>query len=920
MMPLFKKSFPFVSLSERKRKIAGGVIFWTWNVLALCLIFFGLVPHVLVEIVRDSSRGLIPWSLTVAVFCLMAIPLLSVAWAVRLARSAEKWIRIFYGLEVPLCLVCLLRIFLIRELTAAVTLVAVAFSVASIAFGYELVRSPGSRRWALVARLGGHSVAALTSLYLGAILAFYVPVVAVAFAKGFFGFGWVRPLFHALGSGHLLMFLVALLFALSATLFLAAPVALVLLHGRSFFRVYRRCREQLGPRASRLVVGATILMVGGLFVVLNRQPHRVAFERLSHLPASDQERAALLADARDIRQGLVAAYLAPYRFLSARGENSHLRELYQDVLAFPRGAATVVAEIQASLLAPFLYDGESMAADRARADKLYTDFFDAPLQRKERKSVLSALAATWNRDERSAGLLNQDQRKVKLTRQEIRVDETGACATIEIHDRYQNQTREIQEIYLSFSLPESAVVTGLWLGDSEDREKRFAFKVSPRGAAQKVYRNEVAGRRDPALIEQVGPGQYRLRAFPIPAMAEGMEQAPDFHLWLTYVAESQDGRWPTPHLSERRNVYWDESTERVFDQRASKQEQEEWTLVDLTAKSSSADVANEAVVGGDYLVRREPLQPGRLASPRGERLAIVVDRSYSMSAVRKELKVTLAEVAGLARDNHVDVYFTSSSTRGEAAERIDDIATAVRKPLSFFGGGSLKEWLRQLDKLRADTRYDAVFVLTDDDTLDHADDSEPPDNGAALWIVHLGGRLAAGYDDPTLALVNRSGGGITTSLRDALLRRAARKQSDSIINVDGRNVWTWQKTASPETPIDSFSRLAARQLILTLARRASDLSTLDEIHRLAVKYGEVSTYSSMIVLVDDAQRRALEAAERQEDRFQRTVESGKEILQAPTNPLSLTATPEPHEWVLIGLALAAVGLVLRQRRRSLASL
>jgi len=916
MMAVFKKTFPFVSLSERTRKLTAKVVFWLWNVLVLCLIFFGLVPHVLVEIVRDAARGLIPWNLTLAILCLTVLPLLSVAWGIRLFQSAGKLMALFYGLEVPLGLVCLLRIFLIRELTGAMTFVAVAFFVSSAAFAYELARQPGNRPWGHVARLCGQSVAAVTGLYLAAILSFYAPVVAVAAAKGFFGFAWLAPLFQVIVRGHILLALVALLFALSAALFVAAPIALVVLYSRSFLRVYGRCRAQIGGLSTRLAAALTALAMVGTFVALNRQPHRRAFERLSRLPTSDAERTQLLEAAGDIRKGLVEAYLSPYRFLSARGENNHLSRLYAEVLGCPSRAAAVVESAQDGLLAPFLYDGDSMTADQRRAEQLYADFFDTPLQRRERTRVLSALAATWNRDQRAAGLLNQDQRQVKLTRQDVRVEESGTAAVVEIHDRYENQTSEIQEIFISFSLPESAVVTGLWLGESDDRDKRFAFKVSPRGAAQKVYRAEVARRADPALVEQVGPGQYRLRTFPIPAKPHDGGPAPAFHLWLTYVAHAQAGRWPTPLLSERRNVYWDGSTERHLGQALIRREQDEWVGLDLPAKGIAADLVEEAVLPGGHLVRREPLHPEQLVSPSGGRFAVVVDRSYSMGAVRDELQGTLSGLAALGRQNDIDCYFSSASSRGEPAAREDDMAVALRKPLLFFGGGSLKQWLRQMDALRADTTYDAVFVLTDGDTLDGSDDSQPPDmGGAALWIIHLGGRLAPGYDDPTIDLVNRSGGGVTTTFEAAILRHAAHKVSGSIIGVEGKSLWTVRKTDAPETPVDNFARLAARQLILALGRDATDLAALDEIQGLAVKYGEVSAYSSMVVLVDDAQRRALAETERQADRFNRAFESGKEVLPTPTNPFALSATPEPHEWILIGLAVAAAAFVIRQRRR-----
>jgi putative PEP-CTERM system integral membrane protein len=248
---------------------------------------------------------------------------------------------------------------------------------------------------------------------------------------------------------------------------------------------------------------------------------------------------------------------------------------------------------------------------------------------------------------------------------------------------------------------------------------------------------------------------------------------------------------------------------------------------------------------------------------------------------------------------------------------VDDQATALRKPLLFFGGGSLKQSLRQFDELRAGSIYDTIFLLTDGDSFDSADDSPPPGTqGASLWIVHLGGRLAAGYDDVTMELLNRSGGGVATRFENALARHLARRQDDSVINVDGKSRWTLQETTRAETPMNNFSRLAARQLILTLARRHGDSAALDELHRLAVRYGEVSLFSSMIVLVDDAQRRLLAEAEKQADRFSRAVDSGKEPLSQPPNPLAFTATPEPHEWVLIGLAVIAGLTALRQRRRT----
>src|SRR6185369_10622542 len=100
----------------------------------------------------------------------------------------------------------------------------------------------------------------------------------------------------------------------------------------------------------------------------------------------------------------------------------------------------------------------------------------------------------------------------------------------------------------------------------------------------------------------------------------------------------------------------------------------------------------------------------------------------------------------------------------------------------------------------------------------------------------------------------------------------------------------------------------ARQLIAALPRWRDprDPATLDALHALATRCHIVSAYSSMLVLVDDAQRQALKRAESEADRFQRSAETGEERLSKPSSfGGDLTGTPEPEEWVLICVVVAA---------------
>jgi hypothetical protein len=131
---------------------------------------------------------------------------------------------------------------------------------------------------------------------------------------------------------------------------------------------------------------------------------------------------------------------------------------------------------------------------------------------------------------------------------DIFVNESLApVVNVEFHEVYENQQFRPLEIQYYFIVPEGAVFTGLWLGE----HKEFTFEVSTRGAAQAVYNAQKnIYREDPALLEQVGPNQYRLRAYPVPS--QGL-----LHMYYAYQLLSGYPRlsW-FPTVSEKRNVFW----------------------------------------------------------------------------------------------------------------------------------------------------------------------------------------------------------------------------------------------------------------------------------------------------------------------------------------------------------------------------
>jgi putative PEP-CTERM system integral membrane protein len=760
------------------------------------------------------------------------------------------------------------------------------------------------------------------------------------------------------------------LFFFSCTLFVLMPSMMATLYTHTGLTVIRQFAAQYGSSKALAGVLGTMTASLVLFLALQNQPQTEAFALLNKPPKTDAERTALLAKSDRIQAGLLNAYLAQYRYVTSEVENDHIQRMYQAVFGLSESAAKGVQATYNRVLSPFLYWGSFGTGPEA--EKLYEQFFDTSIQKGERDAVNHALQSTWNRDEAKAGLLNFNQRKVWLKSQAVTVKEQGDWAEVELHEVYENQTFDLQEVFYSFDLPESAVITGLWLGDTDDLAKRFPFVVSPRGAAQQVYTEQVQQRVDPALLEQVGPRHYRLRAFPIPAkmtstersdsersQAENGESQRDrsqpsqpqrpptanrpthMHLWLTYQVMQQPEGWPLPHLGEKRNLFWTDRTERLRNGKSDRT-QDAWLEAYLPASPALQRSPQQTTLPDGFQIAARPLAEQDYVLPKNQRFAIVLDSSRSMGQHSQALNQTFQwlQQQGLGdrnlTNNEADLFITAPSAT--TAKRLDHLQGFEPAKQVFYGSIRLDQMLKQFTQARGDTTYDGILLVTDEGSYELAKDKQTLAKlPAPLWMVHLGA-LPPAYDDAVLKAIEESGGGVGTDLPE-VLRRQATKAALGTTTVSVADGYAWSMTSPPpvvapttapstDQPVpqpvaksgvkpSGFDALAARQLILGLTRQQemANLANLDRVHAIAQRFQIVSPYSSMIVLVNDAQREALKRAEKQGDRFQREVESGKEEISKPFSPMN-SAVPEPSTWAGIGLViLGFLGFKWKHRRR-----
>lgn len=858
--------------------------------------------------ITDLFAGNIPLNFLLPFIGLVGVPTsCSIAGITKKRRQATRtqsfslW-HLFFGVEMPLLIFCTIRFFMLRDLMAVSSFFLIIGVVGTMSYIHWFFSDPATENiW-----INGLQLAGLT---LGFGLSFYGLIISAFF-------------FPVLIFTLMILPYLVVIFPIGVFIFgcLAAPLGI----SATYYRAWRQALQHLSQNHGQQKIrgfAAGVLALGILTTFsLQQQPQLRALEQLKTAPTIPQAQQELVQQSGEIRRGLLNAYLSQYRYLYDQ-DNSLIRYLYAPNSNDSFG--DFMQSLYNWVTTPFNYRG-NFRDDSQKAAELYAQFFDQPIQRAELPAIEKALNSTFDRNAAKAGLNDINAKRVWLEEQNLTVTPHGDWAEVELYEVYDNRTDLDEEILYYFSLPESAAVTGLWLGESPDLNNRYRFVVSPRGAAQKVYTDQVhrINPTDPALLEQVGPRNYRLRAFPILPRGRGK-----MHLWLTYKVLKQDEGWAMPVLHEKRNLFWTGASKRLLNGK-SVSAQDQW-LPDFLPVKNAAKTAGET----DSTIHQMPLSENanilavpygqdKLQLPQGKRLALVLDGSYSMNQHQKALAQTVKWLEQrMLTQNQADLYLTASDPT--QSQRLDDIQTFDPRMMNFYGSMEPREMLSQFLDLRQGSNYDAILFITDPGSYELSrDDQTVLEFPAPLWFVHLDG-LQFAYDDATLQAIQDSGGGISTDISEVAYRLGTQPslgEGTSFINLVDGYAWFLSQDANASSSKDiGFYPLATRQWIAQLgeAVKPGELNQLDTIHNLAKTYEVVTPYSSMLVLVNDVQRDALKNAEQQSDRFNRELEDQQLPQPSSTVDGSVVGVPEPSEWMLIAVAMGLLAVFgLRRRPKS----
>lgn len=906
---------------------AGWLVYWIWHLIFVIVAVVILLPYITLPIINSVRIGAAPFHYAVYTSVMVTIPFLSliiVWWKFR--KDITAALKLFYAVELPLLLLLLLRIAFFRDapLPAQILLCNISLGVAAY-FCMLLYRTIPETQPGKYIDLILSTIIALVGTYLGLLLGLQFLPILLSLCTGIWqaimGFSWSSLWGFFTGmSFNPLIILYVLLFFSTALFFLTTPLVLLFLYLHQFTQRIRvtSCLPLV------IVVLGVLIVEGVIFNIGSMQPQHKAFNLTQNEQKSTSEQEVLLSQVEIIREGLLNAYLASYRYVSTTGSSQSLKKHYAETLGSNSPIAGYGQALFNGLAAPFMYQGDGFDEDRTLASLRYQEFFDTPIEKGERNSILAAVKATWENEQNVAGLMNAASHYVLLKNQAIDIEEHGDMATITITQILENQTFQPQEVLFHFSLPDDAVITGLWMSDEMHLPEKFPHVVSPRGAAQSVYKSEVNRRIDPALLEQVGPVQYRLRAFPIPArvVEQGSRRnrysdtfrdfsvSPALVRFQYMVSINADGKWPMPKILEKRNVFWNEKTVRSHNIALP----ESWLPIAITA-SDPARLSKHVVSVSDRQI---------VAVPRKEKnnnrsystSAVIIDGSFSMNTVQEQVE---EQIHWLEENNLAfDLFFCQNTCQ--------EIGGSDVQQLTYFGNSQLHNQLSQFiaKTSKSSKSYSSIYVLTDTGSYELTPEitevftvpKQP------LWLVHLHEKIPYAYSDEVIDWINDSQGGIARTLDEATnrywwnLRIGEESKLGSFMGVSTNYFWYLQD-GLPSNPSEEvpFTALAASRLLQYTAANSNktQLAELDQIHNIAKTYDIVSFFSSMLVLVEDRQREMLKEAEASEDRFDREIETGSEILGKPTDAFAVPGVPEPEEWALIIIVGCLLSIAYRKK-------
>ena len=885
------------------------IVFWGYNLLYI--LFLSIFVLVFIDkTFRDqyiqtfTSLGLYRQLL----FCLLILtPLSTIVLTVKEKFYADstKLLKLFFLVELPVVTITFFTFSMVSNPVPIVWFFTLTLIFAPIVlFLHTLPVSVSSTR-VQTALLFIHQTLAMSSLYLSVLFAFFVPLVIGFIAKfifrdvlsSFLSYGIhfsspldILPLFFGMvfGALFLLGIAFALIFPFMATMFL--------------LRLFRESRSALvkywGTEGVNIAtIGFAFFLVSAVFF-LSYQPSKQTYvddlEKYglaTTFEEKEQIARKLLPHEGEVKTALTTITNYHTRYLFSKNDD-FVAQMYRDVFNMNKTLANALQRTFLIYAYPFVYQGATDVQGTLGVN-FESIFGTSPWGNYYQFSGGTAPA--------TVNMVSQKISAIKAA--------DSLLATVTTEEEYSGSSWQSEEVIYEFSLPSDAVVTGLKLGPSLE----FDGVIAPRGAAQITYEQELNRRRDPALLEQTGPRQYRLRVFPIPGKNDsstlgGKHQKVQF----TYVVGVQPEGIPLPVYAAKRNLLSSVSPEVLLNENATRYKDGD-LFIRLTGTNQStinlcdafpplhlslganSSPTYELLANYDNPLFASDFRCDRAGHPQlnariqNTKIALLLDVSLSDkgNTIVKELQQISKTNPTFFADNTVNMYLFNEEL--SLPHHLDQAYLSKTSSMIFFGKSNLTQALRSLAKQGS---YDLIVIATGKEPLpEDLAVTTLSDIRAPIALIHADGIIPAYNSDLAVKLLSGKGW-VADTFTDAVNHHAntnsasAREIGSSYLFVGP--YWSIRSSKPlgflPEhissdtffgdfSPADSspFTSLVGKTYLFYRLSAFGTIGTqtpiVDAANAFAQKIHFITPYSSLIALVNQQQRDTLDRESGQIGRY-----------------------------------------------------
>jgi putative PEP-CTERM system integral membrane protein len=893
-----------------------GIIFWGYNLLYIFIFAIFTANWLKTYEFRKSIIDQIQKGDSFRIFFLLVaalVPFITIYSAVKLIgnKSGEKLGTLFFFFELPVVIVCLIIAGMFTTMTPAIwffsLMVIAAIPVILVrVLNIEIKKLP-LQRSLLVLR----EYVLITLLYLTLLFSFVVPVILGFLLKEIFSY-FQNSVFNIgpYRNFNPMEFIVTLTLGGLLILIILALTAIPYILSVDILKVFLKAKNTLENYQGKLTTNRLVAIIAAVWVVLfalcSYQPNADRYlEKLEKIKdfTTFEERASVVKELvpheGEIKRAFEDITNIRSRYLMAKSDN-YFKDAYT-YIGFGNFASEMIQQAFTTIAYPLVYQG---SLDRNQ--EAYNNF-----------EYVFGKTLTQNQYYYDYYQPTYEYKAVNLVGRTIsaKTDYNNLLATITFEEEYKNTTYQNQEVIYEFSLPADSVVTELKLG----ADLEFGGVIAPKNAATQTYEAELRRRRDPALLEQTGPNQYRLRVFPIPPLSDmttlnGRDQKVQFK----YVTSLTQSGYPLPVFSKKQNLNDSDAIIKVLidgtvaEKRTNNENfvynsSLDKTIKDLCTNKSIITTHNQFGSIDAYLIPNivninsenyscDGNGLNLAKSVKGMKIALLFDVSYIEAGknVLEERIINVQEVmalqasgeSNLAANNSIDVYKFNdlvSEPIKLTENNNGDVLGFTFNMSSYFGTSDPEKAINQLRG-----NYDFAIIITPGTKDSPFKQSLSLRKDFPVYIVHE--EKIPPYVIKATSELIQSGGSTFTNFNEALNFAILTKLHESKDNKEFLSPGAWFSYYLPINNglfdiqnISSFlidnndpalALFAKAYLNEKMQRKSGELNSqvdyLDQITAFAQKNSLTTPYSSFIALVNVQQKSLLESLSLNLDRYKET--------------------------------------------------